>query len=67
MKILKRPDNLVFDTESNIIEQIPNSNGLVPISKLIPVNIVDFLNTHFPKGHSIFECFEKSFFYVYEE
>ncbi len=77
MKILKRPDNLVFDTENkNIIEYIPSRSHLVlkQLEHLHTIalgenSIHSFLSKQFlnDKEHPIFKDFGNSYFYIYEE
>lgn len=68
MKILQRPDNLVFDTENpNIIEYVPNPKGaLKPLHTFLEDSDHVFISKHFQKEHPIFRLFGASYFCVYE-
>lgn len=69
MKILKRPDNIVFDTENPDkmdFNPIP-THGLTPLHQTIDKSEWDFLTQFFTekKGfeHPIFRDFGQSYFY----
>lgn len=75
MKILKRPDGLIFDTENpNSIEFNPVYQGLgrqAPLYRTIDrlthksdwEYLRDYFHPHDGKPHYIFKDFESSFFY----
>ena len=71
MKILKRPDNIIFDTENpNIMEFKPTfPNLLIPLSENILTNDYEYLKEFFqPQNnvtHPIFSNFGSSYFYIY--
>lgn len=70
MIILKRPDNLIFDTE-NPVTKVPYIDGRrprTPLHWIINQTVWDFLHEHFkPTGnteHPIFQNFVNSYFSV---
>lgn len=70
MKILKRPDNIVFDTENtDQMEFKPMAyRSLTPLHQTHVKSDHEFLSEHFkPKNsnaHPIFTNFERSYYYV---
>lgn len=69
MKILKRPENVIFDTENpDKMEFNPTPKELpTPLHQILFKTDWDFLSEHFkPKEnipHPVFKDFEKSYFY----
>ncbi|MDO5666043.1 MAG: hypothetical protein Q4G63_12420 [Bacteroidia bacterium] len=71
MKILKRPDNIIFDTENpNVMEFNPTPKGLpIKLSEITLKSDFDFLSEHFkPRenvNHPIFsKFFDSKYFCV---
>jgi hypothetical protein len=72
MKILKHPDNVVFDTENpNIMEFVELPTGKIiyqPLHERIDVGEWTFLETKFKPlsnyHHPIFQNFGRAFFYI---
>ncbi|MGD9930165.1 MAG: hypothetical protein AB7U05_09105 [Mangrovibacterium sp.] len=71
MIILKRPDNLIFDTENPATKVLYIHDGRLctPLHWIINQTVCDFLLEHYkPTGdieHPIFQNFENSYFSVF--
>lgn len=67
MKILKRPDNIIYDTEST--ENFELYKGKTPeLNQMVYQNTdlmeLDFLKQYFDEAHQIFENFGQSYYYI---
>lgn len=74
MKILKRPDNIIFDTANpNKLEHTKDTNpiDLTPLHQFLPGGEWAFLNKHFEgtngNQHEILKDYGYSYFYVVEQ
>lgn len=67
MKILKRPVNLIYDTEKPYSFEYgseSSSADLVPLHHVTDQHDYEFLKGHFKETHPIFNDFGSSYFYV---
>lgn len=67
MKILKRPANIVYDTENPdelTYGQETHVPNLTPLHHVINQTDDEFLRDHFEENHPIFNDFGSSYFYV---
>jgi hypothetical protein len=66
MKILKMPDNVIYDTclpDHKYPNPRKNYGYPIPLHHMTDLTDFDFLSLHFNKDHSIFTNFSNSYYY----
>lgn len=67
MKILKRPNGIIFDNlnlEKKEYNPYSGFGNPIPLHHFHEKTDFEFLSDHFPKDHSIFNNFGNSYFYI---
>ena len=68
MKILKRPDNVIFDTDNpDSTESRLNLEPSTPLHHMHDQSDWDFLTDQFGTDHPVFQDFGRSYYYVLTE
>lgn len=68
MKILKRPQNVIFDTDDPFSKDscIHSVEGLKPLHHTHSLTDFEFLSLYFSCDHAVFTNFGTSYFFCYE-